>query len=33
MKEEWIEERDNVSINITFESTYVGFSRKTWIGS
>ena len=32
MKEEWIEERDNVSINITFESTYVGFSRKTWNG-
>lgn len=32
MKEEWIEERDNVSINITFESTYVRFSRKTWNG-
>jgi hypothetical protein len=29
---EWIEERDNVSINITFESTYVGFSRETWNG-
>ena len=30
--EEWIEERDNVSINITLESTDVGFSRKTWNG-
>ena len=30
--EEWIEERDNVSIKITLESTHVGFSRKTWNG-